>query len=90
MSHTDRGCVVVAELPDGSYKFEVCERVSVEGDAINVYAEHVGVSEVVTQVSNPLVVNGRSRFSTEPLEVFVDAQSGKLLVTSIHRWPAGS
>jgi len=87
MSHTDRGCVVVTELPDGSYKVEVCESVSPEGDAMNVYAAHVGVRELVTQVSKPLVVGGRSRFSTDPLEVFVDAQSGKLFVTSMHRWP---
>lgn len=82
---TDRGYVVVSQTRDG-YKVEVCKSVSPGGQAVNVYAEHVGVPEVVTQVRNGLTEGPQSRFSSEPLEVFVDADSGQLYVTDIADW----
>jgi len=80
---TDRGHVVLTELPDQKLLVEICERISITGSAVNVFAEHVGVSSVVIEPSVVLSSIGASMSSTREVVVFNDASDGKLHIAAM-------
>lgn len=80
---TDRGHVVLTELPDRTLLVEICEKVSPSGVALNVFAEHVGASNVVIEANANFRSIGGSRASATELEVFSDASDGRLHIAAV-------
>jgi len=84
-TRTDRGHVVLSTAEDGTYQVEICEGISPDGHAMNVFAKHTGVEGVVTQIRGGFREIGETQFTAEPAEVFVDANTGQLCVSDITR-----
>ena len=66
--HPDRGLLVVHDEPDGTFSLSVCARV-IDGTARDVYARYHHAPRVEIAPDVALTRRGRTRFSTEIVEV---------------------
>ena len=83
---TDRGFVVISDMDSGLKHIQVSMRLEGNGTARNVVAEHVGRADVVLDSPASFRRNGTSLVSTEPMEVYIDANDGRLHVTPVADW----
>jgi hypothetical protein len=88
---SDRGFVVVGRLPDGTSRVQVCEEIGESGEAVGVFAEHVGVKEITIDDRAQFDDSGDGSIASRtPLEVYPDPETGRLTIGRIARLtPAG-
>lgn len=82
-TRTDRGYVVISEMSDNLLHVQICQSVSPDDQPVNIYAEHVGVEKVETDVREGLKRSGTALLSQSEVEVFVDADTGVLSIMDV-------
>jgi len=68
---TDRGYAILTKTADGKLTIGVSTSVPHAGDTHDVFAQHVGESQVRVDPSVQLVKHGRLSWTTKPVQVFV-------------------
>ena len=78
---TDRGYVAITELGGGLKRVDVYARRTAAGPS-NLFASHSGLSDVVVHAHTPFATRarGRTRVSTDVVEVFFNEEENRLYV----------